>query len=71
VKVRRPPRRAPTLRRRILLLLASVLAGALVGAIGRWGFESAAWFLAVPGFVAVAWLFVADPTECSPGEKRD
>jgi len=58
-------KRALTLKRRIALLIGCVLGGCLVGALGQYVFHSSVWFLAVPGFVIVAWLFVANPTECS------
>jgi hypothetical protein len=63
-------KRAHTLRRRVLLLIGCVLAGCLVGAVGQYVFGSSIWFLAVPGFVIVAWLLVAKPTECLPEERR-
>ena len=58
--------RASTLRRRIFLLVLCVAAGCFVGFLGQFLFGDSAWFLAVPGFVIVAWLFVANPTECLP-----
>ncbi len=63
-------KRAPTLKRRVALLIGCVLAGGLVGALGQHVFGGSVWYLAVPGFVIVAWLFVANPTECLPDEKR-
>jgi hypothetical protein len=63
-------RGATTLPRRVLLLSACILAGCVVGAIGQHFFGSPAWFLAVPAFIAVAWLFVANPAECLPREQR-
>ena len=59
-------KRALTLQRRVFLLGVCVFAGCLVGAVGQYFFGSSTWFLAVPVFVIVAWLFVADPTECLP-----
>jgi uncharacterized membrane protein YgaE (UPF0421/DUF939 family) len=61
---------AQTLKRRVLLLIGCVVAGCLVGAVGHYVFGSSVWFLAVPSFVIVAWLFVAKPTECLPEERR-
>jgi hypothetical protein len=61
---------AMTLQRRVLLLGACIVAGCLVGAIGHNFFDSSAWFLAVPAFIAVAWLFVANPNECLPHRER-
>jgi hypothetical protein len=62
-------KRAPTVQGRVVLLVGCVLAGCLVGAIGQDVFGSSAWFLAVPGFVVVAWLFVANPNKCLPQQK--
>ena len=62
--------RPPAPWRRAGLLIGCVLAGGLVGAVGRYAFDSSAGFLAVPGFVLLAWLFVANPTECLPTERR-
>jgi uncharacterized membrane protein YfcA len=63
-------KRSPTLQRRILILGVCVIAGGFVGAIGEYLFDSSAGFLAVPAFIIVAWLFVANPTECLPREER-
>lgn len=63
-------KRAHTLKRRVVLLIGCVLVGCLAGAVGQYVFGSSAWFLAVPGFVIVAWLFVAKPAECLPEERR-
>lgn len=49
---------------RLLALLASTSFGAGVGVVGHWATGSQWWYLAVPGCVAAAWLFVADPTQC-------
>ena len=58
-----------TVRRRASLLLALAAAGAVVGALVRWAWGSDAGFLAVPGLMALAWLFVADPTRCDPRDR--
>ncbi len=55
---------------RLKLLLACVAAGLVVGGLGWWLTGSRAGFLAVPALVAVAWLFVADPTACTPDTQR-
>jgi hypothetical protein len=52
--------------RRALLLVASVALGVAIGAIGVAITRDAAWFLAIPCCVAVAWFTVADPTRCVP-----
>ena len=59
-----------SLRRRLLLLAVVVVAGCIVGYLGQHFTGSSAWFLAVPAFLLVAWLFVADPTECLPPGER-
>jgi hypothetical protein len=51
---------------RLKLLLACVAAGLAVGGLGLWLTGSSAGFLAVPALVAAGWLFVADPTACTP-----
>lgn len=53
-------------RGRVWLLLACLAAGATIGTLGLWLSGSSAWFLAVPAAVALGWLFVADPTDCTP-----
>jgi hypothetical protein len=55
---------------RALLLGLCVVAGCGVGFVGQYLSGSSAWFLAVPGFVIVAWLFVANPDECLPRDKK-
>lgn len=58
-------------RARLVLLLACTATGLAVGALGAWLGGSNAWFLAVPAIVAVAWLFVADPTACAAPAEGD
>lgn len=61
------------MRRRLSLLLALAAAGAAIGTLVRWAWGSDAGFLAVPALLALAWLFVADPTRCEPraGDRRE
>lgn len=61
-----PPADAPNLLGRLLLLGLCVAAGSVIGFIGQHFTGSTTWFLAVPALVAGAWLFVANPGECSP-----
>jgi hypothetical protein len=61
---------APNLWGRILLLGLCVVAGTVIGFIGQHFTGSNAWFLAVPALVTGAWLFVANPGECSPPSER-
>ncbi|HEX5690326.1 MAG TPA: hypothetical protein VFX76_10015, partial [Roseiflexaceae bacterium] len=67
-----PPRAssAPNLLGRILLLGLCVVAGSAIGFIGQHFTGDTAWFLAVPALVIIAWLFVANPSECSPPSER-
>ncbi len=58
------------LARRLLLLVLSLAAGVVVGAIGYHFTARQAWFLAIPGAVALVWLFVANPEECGATQQR-
>ncbi len=57
-----PPNTAP----RAIALVAVLSSGALVGAAGSWLSGSQLWFLAIPGALAVGWLFLANPLACTP-----
>ncbi len=57
--------RKPRLARRIFLLLACLAVGGAIGFVGQSLTSRSEWFLAVPTCLIVAWLFVADPTECA------
>mgnify|MGYP001765859448 CR=1 FL=1 len=50
--------------RRLVLFVACVCAGVLVGMIGSHLTGSDHWYLAIPALLAVVWLFVADPDKC-------
>ena len=67
-RARRAPRSSPRLR--ALALVAVLCTAALVGAAGAWLTGSQAWFLAIPGGLALAWLFVANPVECQARTSR-
>ena len=62
--------RARSTRQRFLLLCSCLCAGCAIGLVGQHFTGSSAWFLAVPTLLFVAWLFVADPTECMPPNER-
>lgn len=47
-------------------MLACIVVGLVIGAIGHAISGSTSWYLALPAAVAVGWMFVADPTECEP-----
>lgn len=58
--------------KRLLLLFGAIAVGYAVGFLGDRITGSPAWFLAIPGAVMLAWLRVADPTQCLPrhGDSR-
>ena len=56
-----PPNTAP----RAIALVAVLSTGALLGAAGSWLTGSQHWFLAIPGALAVGWLFLANPLACT------
>jgi F0F1-type ATP synthase assembly protein I len=60
---------------RLVLFVACICIGILVGVIGSRITGSDNWFLAIPALLAVVWLFVADPNECQrcsqPASTRD
>ena len=49
---------------RATLLLACLAAGAAVAAAGGWWTGDERWALAIPVPLALAWLRLADPTQC-------
>ena len=53
---------------RPLLLVACVALGLAIGWAGHALTGSQWWFLAIPGAMAIAWLFVANPEKCLPGQ---
>ena len=53
--------------KRALLLLACIAIGLAAGAAGYFATGSQWWFLALPGAMALAWLFVANPEQCMAG----
>ena len=57
-----PPNSGP----RAIALVLVLSAGALIGTAGSWLTGSQHWFLAIPGALAVGWLFLANPLECAP-----
>jgi hypothetical protein len=57
-------------RGRAALYLLSTALGLIIGFIGLRATGSEAWFLAVPGSVALGWLFLADPTRCQSNSKH-
>lgn len=52
---------------RLLLLLACLGAGGLIGYAGHALSGATAWYLAIPAVVAAGWLAVADPSRCQGG----
>ena len=59
---RTPP---PNTALRAIALVAVLSTGALCGAAGSWLTGSQHWFLAIPGALAVGWLFLANPLTCT------
>lgn len=53
-----------TIGRRLVLLLACLAIGGVIGAAGWLLTDDGRWWLALPAVIALAWLFVADPTRC-------
>jgi uncharacterized membrane protein YoaK (UPF0700 family) len=57
-------------KRRLSWLAACVGSGLVVGLLGQALGGDAAWFLAVPACVALGWLMLADPTQCTPPQRQ-
>ncbi len=62
--------RPRSLRNRLAWFVACLSAGAAAGMVGTWFTDNPYWFLAIPAALAVGWLFVANPDECSPPATR-
>lgn len=65
-----------TLRKRVGLLVACIALGSAIGWLGARFSGSDAWYLAIPACMALVWLVIADPSQCSrcevkPEEGRD
>ena len=62
-----------TLPARLAWLFACVLAGLAAGYVAEAFTGSHYGYLAIPAFLAIGWLFLADPTKCEPprAAKRD
>lgn len=57
---------------RLVLLVSCSAVGAVIGFIGSSLTGSDFWYLAVPLLIVIAWLFVANPSECeAPKSPRD
>ena len=54
----------PSVGKRLALLLVCACLGVLVGVVGSRLIGSDLMYLAVPLFVALGWLFVANPAAC-------
>lgn len=65
-----PPGPSPNRRKRLVWLLTCVLVGSAIAVIGSVLSGSSIWYLAIPGVVALGWLFLADPTECEPPSRQ-
>jgi len=68
-----PPQHSapPRLATRLRWLIACVLGGAGVAAVGHAWSGHQAWYLALPAAIALGWLFFGTPHECAtPGARR-
>jgi hypothetical protein len=59
-----------TLGRRLVWLVGCLALGLAIGFTGLHFTANQAWFLAVPGVLAVGWFAIADPTKCLPSTQR-
>jgi hypothetical protein len=50
--------------RRLILLVFTLGVGLAIGWFGQWLTGEAAWFLAIPGALAIVWFRVADTRLC-------
>lgn len=57
-------------RNRLAWFVVCLLAGAAAGMAGAWFTGNPYWFLAIPAALAIGWLFVANPDECTPPATR-
>ena len=66
-----PPRVAsPNHVKRLAWLLACIFVGLIIAAIGNSLWENSAWALSIPAVIAVGWLILANPTECTPPSRQ-
>jgi hypothetical protein len=61
---------APNHIMRLAWLLTCVLVGLVIAAIGNSLSESPVWYVAIPVVVAIGWMFLANPTECTPASHQ-
>ena len=59
-----PPSPARRRIRRLVLFVACVCTGILVGVVGSRLTGDDNWYLAIPALLAVVWFFIADPDAC-------
>lgn len=58
------------LKNRLVWFVVSLSAGAAAGMVGTWFTDNPYWFLAIPAVLALGWLRVANPDECTPPATR-
>ena len=58
------------LKSRLVWFLACLSAGAATGMAGAWFTGNPYWYLAIPAALALGWLWVANPEECTPPATR-
>lgn len=59
-----------TRRKRAVLLVACIALGSAIGWLGARISGSDAWYLAIPACMALVWLVIADPSQCSRCEVK-
>lgn len=53
-------------RNRLIWFFVCLSAGAVAGMSGAWFTGNPYWYLAIPAALALGWLWVANPDECTP-----
>ena len=59
-----------SLRNRLAWFFVCLSAGAAAGMAGAWFTGNPYWYLAIPAALALGWLWVANPDECTPPTTR-
>lgn len=62
--------RPRSLRNRLAWFVLCLSAGAAAGMAGVWCTGNPSWYLAIPAALALGWLRVANPDECTPPATR-
>jgi len=59
-----------SIRHRLAWFVVCLAAGSAAGTAGAWFSGNPYWYLAIPAALAVGWLWVANPDECTPPATR-